>query len=344
MQLTHRWRVVPPDRMRPLARLLIPVLALAAGPAVSDLAGLPVGARLAAEERAALASVSLPAGPMRSTDSEMLSLEGEMSRQAWQVSGSDLTTEQLLAPLRDGLAKEGFAIRADCADRACGGFEFRYALDLLPEPAMHVDLGDFRYVLMARGTGAQAEYVALLVSRTEERGFIHITWVGPSDPQAAGVKSLDNPAAGAPRARPHREYGALAAPSSNMPPPGDLADSLDRSGRAVLSDLTFETGSSRLAAKPFASLAALADWLTRHPGKTVVLVGHSDTEGALDSNIALSRKRAQAVGERLREEFGVDGSRVSAEGVGYLAPLASNRTDAGRSANRRVEVIVDGEG
>ena len=44
------------------------------------------------------------------------------------------TTLQILAPLRDQLSEAGYEIIFECAANDCGGFDFRYALDLLPEP------------------------------------------------------------------------------------------------------------------------------------------------------------------------------------------------------------------
>jgi len=72
----------------------------------------------------------------------------------------------------------------------------------------------------------------------------------------------------------------------------------------------------------------------------IALVGHTDTVGALDSNIALSQARAEAVRTRLVEEHGVAPERIEAHGIGFLAPRASNRSEAGRDSNRRVEAVV----
>jgi OOP family OmpA-OmpF porin len=62
--------------------------------------------------------------------------------------------------------------------------------------------------------------------------------------------------------------------------------------------------------------------------------------GTLENNIALSRARAEAVRQHLVEALGVDPAQVSATGIGYLAPRATNATAAGREANRRVEAVL----
>jgi outer membrane protein OmpA-like peptidoglycan-associated protein len=84
----------------------------------------------------------------------------------------------------------------------------------------------------------------------------------------------------------------------------------------------------------------VADWLRANPDGTVALVGHTDASGSLAANVALSERRAEAVAQVLVDSHGVDRTRISAEGVGFLSPLATNQTEEGRQKNRRVEVIV----
>jgi OOP family OmpA-OmpF porin len=87
-------------------------------------------------------------------------------------------------------------------------------------------------------------------------------------------------------------------------------------------------------------LKELAAFFAKRNDIRLVLVGHTDSVGALDFNIALSKRRAASVRMRLLDVYGLDASRIEAEGNGYLAPIKSNLDSAGRSANRRVEVVV----
>ena len=77
-----------------------------------------------------------------------------------------------------------------------------------------------------------------------------------------------------------------------------------------------------------------------NPVARIALVGHTDAVGALDGNIALSKRRAASVLERMVSAHGVPRERMDAEGMGYLSPVAPNTTPEGREANRRVEVIL----
>ena len=306
------------------ARTLLLTLAAATGPATAaPLAdALPPVARLVTERSEPLAALRLPVGPWQAGEVPTIRAEGALTRRVWQIPAPGVTPLQIIAPLRAALEEAGFALLLDCAARACGGFEFRFATDALPPPEMYVDLGDYRYISAQRSGAAGTEWVALLVSRTEALGFVQITRVRPARP------------------------GATDLPSAEPPPPlgdgpGELAALLETQGHAVLRDLAFPIGSAELGPGAFASLDALAATMRARPDLRILLVGHTDAEGALPGNIELSRRRAEAVRRRLAEVHDIAPGRMRAEGVGYLAPLATNATAGGRERNRRVEVVVD---
>ena len=73
----------------------------------------------------------------------------------------------------------------------------------------------------------------------------------------------------------------------------------------------------------------------------IQIVGHSSSEGAADYNRNLSQRRAQSVVAAL-VALGLDAGQISAVGKGEDDPIASNDDEAGRSLNRRVEVICAG--
>lgn len=310
------------------------VLALIAASQAAALE-LPGTATPTAERSEASGTLSLPTGPWTPDGIERAEESGSVLVRAWRVPQTSLTTLQLLAPLRESLAVQGQEILYECADRACGGFDFRYALELLPEPAMHVDLGDYRY--LAAREPESGLLTGIVVSRGSGSGYIHIARVSPPDSAGApAAEPADAPAGTAPSSdRPVPAADPVIATSNDAP----IAERLRQRGRAVLSDLVFPTGSSELDGRAFPSLAELAAYLRATPDARVVLVGHSDAEGALDSNIALSRRRAESVVQRLVAAHGVAPGQLRAEGVGYLAPIAPNVTQEGRAANRRVEVI-----
>ncbi|MGR1581828.1 OmpA family protein [Thalassobius sp. S69A] len=278
---------------------------------------LPAAATPLAEEISPMDSYALPLGPFQDGAVPVQPLEGEITRQSWQIAAQGLTSLQLFAPLREQLLTEGYTLLFECGGEACGGFDFRFATEVLPAPDMHVDLTDFRFLAARRGKDM---HLTLLVSRTENAGFVQMIRVAQT-PARAGVPTVQ-----------------IATPTAL--PDTDLSAQLSQFGHVVLSDLAFETGSSALSGGPFASLQALAAFLRADPSRRVALVGHTDTVGTLENNVALSKRRAAAVLERLATAHDVPRAQMEAQGMGYLSPVAPNQTDAGREANRRVEVVL----
>ena len=294
---------------------------IAAGAAGAAEIPLPEGAVLAAEEAVPFALVELPEGPWAGGPPPVVATEGAVTRRAWRIPG-DGNPDALLVPIREALAAEGYSPVFACADRDCGGYDFRFALDLLPAPAMFVDLGNYRYLLAEDGSGAR---VAVVASAGGGTGFVHVTAVMPGAPPP--VPSVTAPA-----------EAPAAAPV--VPPASDVAARLLAEGHVALDGLDFPSGSSSLPADRYDSLAALAAFLGANPSASVLLVGHTDATGALAANLALSRARAEAVRTRLIGTYGIDGARLRAEGAGYLAPVASHLTPEGQATNRRVEAVL----
>ncbi|QQA45046.1 OmpA family protein [Pelagovum pacificum] len=283
---------------------------------------LPASAEMTLEEERPLDSTTIASGPFDGSVVPMADASGTVSVQAWRLQAAGLTTLQILEPLAKQLEAEGFDALYTCESEACGGFDFRFALETLPPPAMHVSLNDFRYLSARKG---EDEYAALLVSRTSRAAYLQITSVTTGEPgEDAGLSAAP---------------GAPLVPAEQVAP-GSFGERLETAGHVTLGDLTFETGSAQLGEGTYESLAALAEYLESVPNRRVALVGHTDSEGSLDGNIALSRRRAASVLERLATTYGIPRRQLEAHGMGYLAPVASNLTEEGREANRRVEVIV----
>jgi OOP family OmpA-OmpF porin len=80
-------------------------------------------------------------------------------------------------------------------------------------------------------------------------------------------------------------------------------------------------------------------YLAAHPGQKLTLTGHTDDEGDAADNLALSKQRAQAVGQQFQKR-GIAAAQLLTKGRGEAEPVASNQTPAGRKANRRVTVVV----
>ena len=77
------------------------------------------------------------------------------------------------------------------------------------------------------------------------------------------------------------------------------------------------------------------------PRSQITIEGHTDSYGGDENNLALSRRRAEAVGAFLTNELQVPAVRISAVGYGETQPIANNDTEQGRERNRRIDVIIE---
>ena len=279
-----------------------------------------------AVETSASASARLPAAPW-SPGIVVPGTEGAIRKTVLRLPGAQWTTLQLIAPLRVELERAGYVQVFSCADAECGGFDFRFQLDLIGEPDMYVDLGNYRYLLM-RHPSEEPHSVALVASPTTSAGNVHVTEVSGAHFPEVAQDAEDVEA----ETEEDADHGTQR--------PGTLAASLLKRGHVVLDALEFGSGSADLGNGPYPVLAELAAWLLDNPSARIVLVGHTDSMGSLETNTTLSRRRAEAVAGRLIEAFGIDPSRLEAAGAGYLSPIESNLTDGGRTANRRVEAVL----
>lgn len=284
----------------------------------------PAPATRSFDRQEKFSSYTLPIGPFVNGAMQTSLLEGAVSQNAWTLQAKDLTTLEIFAPLRDQLTAAGFTVLFECDTAACGGFDFRFGTDIAAEPAMHIDLGDFRY-LAAKRTGPDGpDHIAVIVSRSSKLGFVQVTQIGKTQAKAQAVVA------------PTTE--ALENSISKTPTP--LGDGFAKQGSVALDDLIFDSGAADLAPGEYASLEALAAYLRANPTSNVALVGHTDASGGLGGNIALSRARAASVRTRMLDGYAIPAGQIIAEGVGYLAPRDGNLTDQGRTRNRRVEVML----
>lgn len=100
----------------------------------------------------------------------------------------------------------------------------------------------------------------------------------------------------------------------------------------------FDAGSAEL--KPGSTkvlVSALVD-IKAQPGWLIVIAGHTDTTGAVEKNLQLSHARASAVRDWMQSMGDIADSCFAVQGFAASRPVASNDTEAGRAANRRVEI------
>ncbi len=105
------------------------------------------------------------------------------------------------------------------------------------------------------------------------------------------------------------------------------------------SSITFAVDSSNIDSQFQNTLVQVASTLNEYPNTYVDVLGHTDSTGTDQYNQALSERRADAVAGSLSSQ-GVNPARIATLGYGESQPKASNSTEEGRAANRRVEIRI----
>lgn len=118
-----------------------------------------------------------------------------------------------------------------------------------------------------------------------------------------------------------------------------MGNDINATGHVSIYGIYFDTGKADLKPESDAAIAEIAKLLQNDAALNVYVVGHTDNVGSFDSNLKLSKDRAEAVARELAGKHGVAAGRLKAHGVSSLAPVASNDSDEGKAKNRRVELV-----
>lgn len=109
--------------------------------------------------------------------------------------------------------------------------------------------------------------------------------------------------------------------------------------KRAFDNLQFETGKAIIKQESYESLEDLAEYLVNNPDFRLRIAGHTDSQGNDQTNLILSKKRAEAVRDFL-ESRGVAKERMIVQFFGEEKPIDTNDTPEGRARNRRVEMEV----
>ncbi len=108
-----------------------------------------------------------------------------------------------------------------------------------------------------------------------------------------------------------------------------------------LKAVEFPSGKADIKADNFALLNKVRETVEMFPSASVVIEGHTDNVGGAKSNQALSLKRAENVKQYLLASHSLKAEEIQAKGMGNSKPVANNDTAEGRSANRRIDIMIN---
>jgi outer membrane protein OmpA-like peptidoglycan-associated protein len=119
----------------------------------------------------------------------------------------------------------------------------------------------------------------------------------------------------------------------------EMATNISRDGKQVIYGILFDFDKADVKPESKAQLDEMAALMKADPAMKVYIVGHTDNQGAVDHNLSLSQRRAEAVVRALSTQYGIPAARMVARGMGPFGPVATNDTEDGRAKNRRVEIV-----
>lgn len=119
-----------------------------------------------------------------------------------------------------------------------------------------------------------------------------------------------------------------------------MKQQIEAYGKVAINDILFDTDKATVQAGSLPIIGEIARLLKLMPELKVFVVGHTDMTGTLEHNLDLSKRRAAEVVRLLTSEHGIVAARLDAHGVGPLVPVSTNKTEAGKQLNRRVELVA----
>jgi len=309
------------------------------------LTGRYQGANILLQSQKAFDEISFPAGPATEPDyssskkfSKIQRAEGALTRTVY-VSPKGRSSLEVFRNFSDSLVSKGFKPVFQCDNDSCGP-SFKSLKYNWSEKRTHVQgegydvnrnryvqgvfdgAKDLRYTLLQKGAGAATTYIGVYAA-LNSGGTMGDLSESLNDRVTVLVEVLE------PKAM---EQNIVTVDADA------ISKELAANGAVSFYGLYFDTDKAVIKPESKPQLDEMAKYLKGNTA-AVYIVGHTDTQGVLDYNMTLSGKRAQAVVDALKT-YGIADGRLIAKGVGPLAPRASNAAEAGRSKNRRVEMVL----
>jgi outer membrane protein OmpA-like peptidoglycan-associated protein len=236
-------------------------------------------------------------------------LEGRVTRIAYRTNPGPSILE-VSRNFETQLTKAGFEALLACDTDACGDIPFSEAIEALPVPQMWVDGFNYHYFAGRKTDGGRETYASVVVSENNREITAQLTVA---------------------------ELGAI---ENKMVDAAAMAKGLGEAGHIALYGIYFDTDKALIKSESRPTLEQIAKLLSGQPQLNVFIVGHTDSQGAFDYNLDLSKRRAEAIAAELVKTYRIAQARLRTAGVGLLAPIGSNATEAGRALNRRVELVA----
>lgn len=264
--------------------------------------------------------VVLPLGEFKFFDGifeEKLKVEGAVYRIGYKVP-SGRSTLEVIRSYKNALTEHDAEIMFECSGESECGNGFDNGIDELPGEedlfsSETVDEESQRYLAARLNRSGREVYVMVYTyyQYSTEKPFVRLRVI-ETEAEQEQLVTLNADA---------------------------LRQALDQEGRVIVKGIYFDTDKATIRPASESALEEMGRVLNSNPNLLVYIVGHTDGTGSFDHNMKLSRWRAKAVADYLIGNLNVNPSQLTPDGVGPLAPVATNATEAGRQQNRRVEMV-----
>lgn len=252
-------------------------------------------------------------------ESNVLHLEGKLTFLNYRVPGQKSPLE-VIRNYEKSLGAKGFEILFSCkgleeCGRSLNSLVFNSGKVVPSSFSGDAYFGEDSRYLLAKRSSPEGDTYALLLAMPATGGYTPVL-----------VETVD--------------LQAMTQDQVRVEDAATLKKDLASTGKVAVYGVHFDTNKTEIKAESRPALEQMAQLLKDDPALKVYIVGHTDNVGALDGNLDLSKRRAEAVAKALSSDFGIAAERLGAYGVASLAPLASNAEDSGRALNRRVEIVL----
>ena len=258
-----------------------------------------------------------------------LALEGKLTR-LWYEAPGETRSLELFRNYANDLTASGFTALYDSTRDSAAGKYNNFLATLSSSRRDYIKNNRTEYVMYAANVSSLRTGTFQKDNTTVR--LIAVDW--PKDDQAYKAKQGAYIAVDILETKAMEQNMVVVSAS-------DISKAITANGRVAIYGILFDTGKADIKPESKASLEQIAAYLMKSDTSARLhVVGHTDTVGGFDSNLALSRRRAEAVVAALGRDYGIAASRLQPNGVASLAPVASNAAEEGRAKNRRVELVL----
>jgi outer membrane protein OmpA-like peptidoglycan-associated protein len=248
-------------------------------------------------------------------------VEGQITRIQYKAP-MGRTSLEVFRNYESALKAAGFQVLFSCTTTQCGDSDvFAQNLFGVTSPPLTLNQKTQNY-LAAKLTRANGDaWVRLFAVENHE-------WPGKNDTQEGQVVvELDI-------AETKSMQGGMVTVNAD-----GMRRAILETGRVALYGIYFDTAKADVKPESKGALDEIAKLLKSDAKMRLLVVGHTDNVGSIESNRDLSERRAKAVVQKLITDYSIAANRLTPAGVGFAAPTSTNRSDEGKAKNRRVELV-----